>query len=72
MCQASVYLNDEKIMEDVIWVKPVAGGIQIRTFFEEPVVVKGAISGVDLLKHRILLVSAEENQLCARQEGNRP
>ncbi|WKZ20186.1 MAG: CooT family nickel-binding protein [Candidatus Jettenia sp. CY-1] len=47
MCQATVYLNEEKVMEDIIWVKPVAGGIQTRIFFEEPFVVKG-VSGVSI------------------------
>ncbi len=72
MCQATVYLGEEKVMEDVIWVEPVAGGTLIRTFFEEPVIVKGVIKGIDLLKHRVLLVPAEENQLPHQQEKTNP
>ena len=62
MCQATVYLDEEKIMEDVIWVEPTEGGALLRTFFEEPRVVKGTIKEVDLLKHRVLLVSTEEGK----------
>jgi predicted RNA-binding protein len=57
MCQATVYLDEEKIMEDVIWVEPTEDGVLLRTFFKEPRVVKGVIKGVDLLKHRVLLAS---------------
>ena len=70
MCQATVYLGEEKVMEDVIWVEPVAEGILIRTFFEAPIVVKGEIKGIDLLKHRILLVPSEESQLTPKQVEN--
>lgn len=62
MCQATVYLNEEKIMEDVIWVEPTKDGILLRTFFQDPQVVKGVIKGIDLLKHRVLLVSTEEGK----------
>lgn len=57
MCQATVYLDEQKIMEDVIWLEPTEDGVLLRTFFEEPREVKGAIKGMDFLKHRILLVS---------------
>jgi len=62
MCQATVYLDEEKIMEDVIWVEPTEDGVLLRTFFKDPQVVKGMIKGIDLLKHRVLLVSAEEGK----------
>ena len=57
MCQATIYLNDEKIMEDVIWLEPTDDGILVRTFFEEPQVIQGVLQGIDLLKHRVLLTS---------------
>jgi predicted RNA-binding protein len=62
MCQATVYLDDEKVMEDVIWLEPTEEGVLARTFFEEPRVIKGVFKGIDLLKHRVLLVSAKENK----------
>lgn len=55
MCQAVAYLDGEKIMEDVIWVKPTAEGILLRTLFGEVRVVEGTLEGIDLLKHRVLL-----------------
>lgn len=55
MCQASVYLDQERIMEDVIWLEPTQDGILVRTFFEEPQEIKGVLQGIDLLKHRVLL-----------------
>ena len=57
MCQATVYLDGQKIMEDVIWLEPTADGFSLRTFFGEPREVKGAIKGIDLLKHQVLLTS---------------
>jgi len=55
MCQATVCLDEEQIMEDVIWVESTEGGVLLRTFFEDPQVVKGMIKSIDLLKHRVLL-----------------
>ena len=62
MCQATVYLDEQKIMEDVIWLEPGEDGILVQTFFEEPRFVKGVIKGIDLFKHRVLLASVETNQ----------
>jgi predicted RNA-binding protein len=59
MCQATVYLDDERVMQDVIWLEPAEGGFTMRTFFEEPKTVKGKLKGIDLLKHRVLLVSED-------------
>ncbi|MFZ5916369.1 MAG: CooT family nickel-binding protein [Chloroflexota bacterium] len=57
MCQATVYLDQEKIMEDVIWLEPTKEGVLLRTFFEEPKEVKGKLKSIDLLKHRVMLTS---------------
>jgi predicted RNA-binding protein len=62
MCQATVYLDEQKIMEDVIWMEPTADGFLLRTFFGEPREIKGAIVGIDLLKHRVLLTSTDRPQ----------
>ena len=59
MCQATVYLDDERVMQDVIWLEPAEGGFAMRTFFGEPKTVKGKLKGIDLLKHRVLLVSQD-------------
>jgi len=60
MCQATVYLDEQQIMEDVIWLEPTADGFLLRTFFGEPREVKGTIKGIDLLKHRVLLTSVDK------------
>ena len=62
MCQATVYLDEQKIMEDVIWLEPTADGFLLRTFFGEPREVRGTIEGIDLLKHRVLLTSKGQPQ----------
>lgn len=62
MCQATVYLDGEKVMEDVTWLEPVEGGILVQTFFDAPKVIKGALKGIDLLKHRVLLTAVQEER----------
>ena len=62
MCQATVYLDEQKIMEDVVWLEPTDEGVLMRTFFGEPQEVKGTLLGIDLLKHRVLLASADQLQ----------
>jgi predicted RNA-binding protein len=57
MCQATVYLDDQKIAEDVIWLEPTRDGVLLKTFFGEPQEVKATLKGIDLLKHRVLLAS---------------
>ena len=57
MCQATVYLDDERVMQDVIWLEPTEDGYSMRTFFGEPVQVRAKLKGIDLLKHRVLLTS---------------
>jgi predicted RNA-binding protein len=60
MCQATVYLDDERVMQDVIWLEPTEDGFKMRTFFGEPMTVKGKLTGIDLLKHRVLLTAKEQ------------
>jgi len=59
MCQATVYLDDERVMQDVIWLEPTEEGFSMRSFFGEPMEVKGRLKGIDLLKHRVLLASSD-------------
>ena len=55
MCQATVYLNDQQVAEDVIWLEPAKEGVELRSLFEEPRIIPGIIVGIDFLKHRVLL-----------------
>jgi predicted RNA-binding protein len=59
MCQATVYLDGEKVMEDVIWLEPTASGVLLRSLFEESTEVQGRLEGIDLLRHRVLLASVD-------------
>jgi predicted RNA-binding protein len=67
MCQATVFLNGEKLMEDVTHIQLTPDGIQLSTFFEAiqlstffeaPQVVRAKIREIDLLKHRVWLDAA--------------
>lgn len=57
MCQAKAYLDEQPIMEEVIWLEPTHEGFRLQTLFGETMEVKGTLQGVDLLKHRIMLAS---------------
>ena len=57
MCQAAVYLDGEKIMEDVLIVEPVAEGVRLVKLFEPIQVVPAVIRRIDLMKHQVILES---------------
>ena len=59
MCQATVYLGEEEVAQEVIRLQPVKDGLQLETFFEEPRVMHGIIREIDFLKHRVLLEPVE-------------
>ena len=60
MCQATVFLDGDKILEDVIEVRPTEQGVELSTLFEEPRTVKASIRDIDLLKHTVHLESLQE------------
>lgn len=62
MCQATVYLGEEMVAQEIIRLQPVKDGVQLETFFEEPWVVQGIIKEIDFLKHHVLLEPAERDQ----------
>lgn len=55
MCQATVYLNGEEIMQDVLRVEVVPQGVRLTKLFEAPRLVPATIKTIDLVKHRVLL-----------------
>ena len=63
MCQATVYLVDEgktqELMRDVVLLEPIADGVRVQAFFEEPVTLQARIDHIDFLKHTVTLVAAE-------------
>jgi predicted RNA-binding protein len=62
MCEATVYLNGEVIMRDVLMVEPVPEGVRLIALFEPIQVVPAAIRQIDLMKHRIILESIQESE----------
>jgi len=58
MCQATVYLNGEEIMRDVLRVELLSGQqVRLFTFFEPPRELSAVVREIDLIKHRVLLES---------------
>ena len=57
MCQATVYLDEKEIMKDVMYVEPLPEGIRLVALFEPVQIIPASIQQIDLLKHKIFLVS---------------
>ena len=62
MCQATVFLDGDKILEDVIEVRPTEQGVELSTLFEEPRTVEASIRDIDLLKHTVHLESWQKTE----------
>ena len=62
MCQATVYVGDQEVAREVIWLEPAENGVRLATFFEEPGVVPCRVRHIDFLKHRVLLEPVEEGE----------
>lgn len=64
MCQARVFLlkdgREEEIMRDVIAVEIRPEGLLLKSFFEEPKIIRGEIVEIDFLKHRVLVKPEEQ------------
>jgi predicted RNA-binding protein len=69
MCQATVYLNDEVIMRDVMIVELVPDGIRLIALFEPIQVVPAAIRQIDLIKHRVILEPLQDGQVEDEPDG---
>ncbi len=69
MCQVAVYLDDEKIMDNVMLVEPLPEGIRLVKMFEPPRVVPAAIRQIDLMKNKLILETVEQDE--ENHEGDR-
>ena len=69
MCQVAVYLDGEKIMDDVMLVEPLPEGIRLVKMFEPPRVVPAAIRQIDLMKNKLILETVEQDE--ENHEGDR-
>ena len=61
MCQVAVYLDGEKIMDDVMLVEPLPEGIRLVKMFEPPRVVPAAIRQIDLMKNKLILETVKQD-----------
>lgn len=62
MCQATVYLDDVVVMQDVMIVEPVPEGVRLIALFEPVKILPAVIRQIDLIKHRVILESLEEKE----------
>ena len=69
ICQATVYLDGDVIMQDVLMVEPLPEGIRLVALFEPVQVIPAAIRRIDLIKHRVILESLQENEEIHKQNG---
>lgn len=63
MCQATAYLDGEKIMEDVIIVEPTAEGVCLVKLFEPLLFIPAKIQKIDLMKHLIILETTPQSEV---------
>ena len=62
MCQVAVYLDDEKIMDNVMLVESLPEGIRLVKMFEPPRVVRAVIRQIDLMKNKLILETIEQDE----------
>jgi len=62
MCQATVVLDGKEIMRDVTRVELLPDGVRLSAFFEEPQVISAVICQIDLIKHRVVLESLNQEK----------
>lgn len=62
MCQATVYLDDVVVMQDVMIVEPVPEGVRLIALFEPVKIIPAIIRQIDLIKHRVILESLPGNE----------
>jgi predicted RNA-binding protein len=61
MCQATVYLGQREIAQEISGLESEEGGVRLTSLFEESRFVAGRIRSIDFLKHRVLLEALEED-----------
>jgi len=61
MCLATVFIEDdgrrEQVMQDVAWIKPANGGLQLTTLLGESRLFQAQIESIDLMNSLIVLKS---------------
>lgn len=62
MCMVDVYLEEEKIMENVMVVEPTPEGIRLVAMFEPIQIIPAAIRQIDLMENKIHLVHLDKGE----------
>lgn len=62
MCQATVFLDEKEVAQDVIWLEQTEKGVRLATLFEEPQFIPGRVRHIDFMKHRVILEPLEEEK----------
>lgn len=70
MCQVAVFLDEEKIMDSVMLVEPIPGGVRLVKLFEPPLVVTAVIRQIDLMKNKLYLESIPEQPAAQASGGH--
>jgi len=75
MCLATVYVEkdgqQEEVMQDVAWIRPQSGGLQLISFMGESRLFQAEIKSIDLVHSSIVLerMTANPPQNGIRLEG---
>ena len=76
MCLATVYVEDdsqrEEVMQDVAWIEPANGGLQLISLLGEIKLVQAQIESIDLMNSLIVLkriISDSHERVPGDQEG---
>jgi predicted RNA-binding protein len=78
MCLATVYVeNDgqqEEVMQDVAWIRPQSGGLQLISFLGESRLFQAQIKSIDLVNGSIVLermtTNPSQNGIQLEEEGD--
>ena len=66
MCLATVYIEEdgqqEKVMQDVAWIEPANGGLELITLLGERKSFHARIASIDLMKSLIVLKRVSGDQ----------
>ena len=78
MCLATVYIEDdgqrEEVMQDVAWIKPANGGLQLITLLGESKLFQAHIESVDLMNSLIVLkrMTADSSERVPGDQKGKP
>ena len=79
MCLATVYIDDddgrrEQVMQDVAWIRPVDGGLQLTTLLGESRLFQAQIESIDLMNSSIVVkrMTTDSAKGVSASHGDKP